>query len=69
MLLILMGKIRRDDQEFIPTNKVRYRLRTVLGSGVYAPIDAFRIIIDLVSDMPVVNKLCFYMLSILLIRN
>ena len=51
MLLILMGKIRIDDQEFIPTNKARYRLRTVLGCGVYAPIYAFCIIIDLVSDM------------------
>ena len=37
VLLILMGKIRIGGKEFTPTNAARYKLRTVLGSHVYAP--------------------------------
>ena len=38
VLLILMGKIRIGGQEFTLTNAARCRLRTVLGSRVYAPL-------------------------------
>ena len=39
VLLILMGKIRIDGHEFTATNVASYHLRTVLGSGIYAPLD------------------------------
>ena len=38
VLLILMGEIRIDGQEFLPTNAARYRLRAVLGPRIYFPI-------------------------------
>ena len=36
VLFILMGKIRIDGKAFTPANAARYRLRTDLGSHVYA---------------------------------
>ena len=41
VLLILMGKIRIDSQEFTTTNTACYHLRTVLGPHAYAPIFSF----------------------------
>ena len=38
VLIILMGKLRIDGQELISTNAARYRLKTVLGFRIYAPI-------------------------------